>query len=330
MQISKKNKVITLSLILIVVTIISLFIGQGNINVTKLISGDTTSNFIFFQLRLPRIICAILIGVGLSIAGLLLQTTLNNDLADSSIIGINSGISFFVLLYIMLNNSTNFLSILGMPLVGIIGALISIFILFILVYDKDNGINSIRMCICGIALNIGFQGLILFFSTQLDKQKFAYVQLWNAGIITGNNYFKITILFIVISLIVIYIIKHLNELNIFILGKESATTLGLNYQKMSIIFILLSCILSAFAISFGGSIPFVGLLAPHIAKKLIGNNYKYTLVCTMLIGAALVLVADALAKILISSTEIPTGIIMSIIGVPYFIYLLRKENSQWI
>ena len=195
----------------------------------------------------------------MALAGHILQTVLQNDLADPGVIGINSGVSFFVLLYILVSGTDIFLDYVWMPLAGMIGAVITIGLLMFLIYEKERGIDPIRMTICGVALNLGFQGLILFFSAKLNRQKFSYVQLWNAG--------------------------------------------------------------------FGGSIPFVGLIAPHIARRLVGSNHRYSLWVSMLMGSLMVIIGDSLSRSLMSTGEIPTGIILSLIGVPYFIYLLKKERA---
>ena len=256
-----------------------------------------------------------------------LQTVLQNDLADPGVIGINSGISFFVLLYILVSGTDIFLDYVWMPLAGMIGAVITIGLLMFLIYEKERGIDPIRMTICGVALNLGFQGLILFFSAKLNRQKFSYVQLWNAGILTGTDWLKIALLITILVIIGVILWKYQDVLNIFSLGKESVITLGVDLKKQTIILISLAGFLAAFTIAFGGSIPFVGLIAPHIARRLVGSNHRYSLWVSMLMGSLMVIIGDSLSRSLMSTGEIPTGIILSLIGVPYFIYLLKKERA---
>ena len=164
-------------------------------------------------------------------------------------------------------NEDIFLDYVWMPLAGMIGAVITIGLLMFLIYEKERGIDPIRMTICGVALNLGFQGLILFFSAKLNRQKFSYVQLWNAGILTGTDWLKIALLITILVIIGVILWKYQDVLNIFSLGKESVITLGVDLKKQTIILISLAGFLAAFTIAFGGSIPFVGLIAPHIARR---------------------------------------------------------------
>lgn len=320
----KKKRIITLlAITLFITSILSFTIGQMKIDFTDIF--DYYTQLIIFQFRLPRLICAILVGCAMALAGHVLQTVLQNDLADPGVIGINAGISFFVLIYVLISGTTVYLDYLWLPVAGLLGAVITISLLIYLVYQRDSGIDPVRMTICGVALNLGFQGLILFFSTKLNKQKFSYVQLWNAGILTGTDWVKIGILAVVIVIIILILWKYRDVLNVFSLGKESTITLGVDLQTYTITLIGLSGFLAAFAIAFGGSVPFVGLIAPHIARRLVGSNHQYALWVSMLVGSLLVVIGDTLGRSLMNTGEIPTGIILSLIGVPYFIYLLKKE-----
>lgn len=319
----KKRIIILFAVILLVISILSFMIGQMKIDMRDIF--DQYTQLIIFQFRLPRLICAILVGGGMALAGHVLQTILQNDLADPGVIGINAGISFCVLLYVLVSGTTVILDYVWMPIAGLLGAAITIGLLIFLVYEKERGIDPVRLTICGVALNLGFQGLILFFSTKLNKQKFSYVQLWNAGILTGTDWLKIVFLASVITVIGLILWKYQDNLNVFSLGKEYAITLGVELKKQTIILISLSGFLAAFTIAFGGSIPFVGLIAPHIARRLVGSNHRYALWISVLAGSVLVVIGDTIGRSLMSNSEIPTGIIISLIGVPYFIFLLKKE-----
>ena len=324
-MLKKKRIIIFLIIILLVSSFLSFTIGQMKIELSELF--DPYTQLVIFQFRLPRLLCAILVGGGMALAGHILQTVLQNDLADPGVIGINSGISFFVLLYILVSGTDIFLDYVWMPLAGMIGAVITIGLLMFLIYEKERGIDPIRMTICGVALNLGFHGLILFFSAKLNRQKFSYVQLWNAGILTGTDWLKIALLITILVIIGVILWKYQDVLNIFSLGKESVITLGVDLKKQTIILISLAGSLAAFTIAFGGSIPFVGLIAPHIARRLVGSNHRYSLWVSMLMGSLMVIIGDSLSRSLMSTGEIPTGIILSLIGVPYFIYLLKKERA---
>ena len=142
-----------------------------------------------------------------------------------------------------------------------------------------------------------------------------------------NRLAKIALLITILVIIGVILWKYQDVLNIFSLGKESVITLGVDLKKQTIILISLAGFLAAFTIAFGGSIPFVGLIAPHIARRLVGSNHRYSLWVSMLMGSLMVIIGDSLSRSLMSTGEIPTGIILSLIGVPYFIYLLKKERA---
>lgn len=223
-MLKKKRIIIFLIIILLVSSFLSFTIGQMKIELSELF--DPYTQLVIFQFRLPRLLCAILVGGGMALAGHILQTVLQNDLADPGVIGINSGISFFVLLYILVSGTDIFLDYVWMPLAGMIGAVITIGLLMFLIYEKERGIDPIRMTICGVALNLGFQGLILFFSAKLNRQKFSYVQLWNAGILTGTDWLKIALLITILVIIGVILWKYQDVLNIFFVRKGKCNNLG--------------------------------------------------------------------------------------------------------
>ncbi|UWD49871.1 iron ABC transporter permease [Clostridioides difficile] len=299
--------------------VIKTFIGQGQRN----------HEIAIFKLRLPRIIIALLVGSALSTAGVILQGVTKNDLADSGILGINSGAALFVVVYIFFMNGNVYegmsnLTVFTMPIVALVGALFGAFLIYSLAWK--GGINSSRLLLIGIGVNIAFTSILTIFQLKFTTQEFNRVMMWTSGSIWGTSWkYVIAVLpFIVIFMgITMYKAKYIDVLN---LGDEVSTSLGVDVEKQRRRLIIYAVILSGVSTSVAGSISFLGLIAPHIGRKIIGSKHKRLIPVSALIGTLLLLVADTISRNLLAPIEIPVGIVVSIIGVPYFIYLMLSND----
>lgn len=336
-KVNKNKKFIyTLAILtsLIIVTFLvslnmgSLKIGAIDVIKTFLGQGSRAHEIALFRLRLPRIVIGILVGTALAVAGTILQGVTKNDLADSGILGINSGASLFVVAYIYFMNGnvydgvSNF-TIFTMPLVALCGAIFGAFLIYILAWK--NGINSSRLLLVGIGINTAFTSLLTIFQLKFTTQEFNRVLAWTTGSIWGSNwkYVMAILPFILIFLgLTIYKSRYLDVLN---LGDNVATGLGTDVEKERRKFIIYAVVLAGVATSVAGSIAFLGLVSPHIARKLVGPKHKRLIPISALVGTLILLVADTISRNLLAPMEIPVGIIISIIGVPYFIYLMLVD-----
>ena len=329
MNIKKNHKFIWVTGILIglifITFLISLNMGSLSIEpgevIKTLIGQGTKSNEIaIFKLRLPRIVIGILVGTALATAGTILQGVTKNDLADSGILGINSGAALFVVVYIYIMNGNVYdgvsnLTIFTMPIVALSGAIFGAFLIYILAWK--NGINSSRLLLIGIGINIAFTSLLTIFQLRFTTQEFNRVMAWISGSIWGASWkYVLAILpFIIIFMaLTIYKSRYLDGLSI-----------GIEVEKERRKLIIYAVILAGVATSVAGSIGFLGLVSPHIARKLIGPKHKKLIPVAALIGSLILLVSDTIARNLIAPMEMPVGIIVSIIGVPYFIYLMLSK-----
>lgn len=323
---------ILISLILITI-VVSLNLGSFSISPLDIIKtfvgmGSKSQELIIFNLRLPRIVIAILVGTALSTAGVILQGVTKNDLADSGILGINSGASLFVVMYIYFMNGNIYdgisnLTIFTMPIVALLGAIFAAFLIYTLAWKK--GISSSRLILIGIGINVAFTSALTIFQLRFTTQEFNRVVAWTSGSIWGTSwkYVLAVVPFIVIFMaLTIYKARYLDALN---LGDEISIGLGIEVEKERRKLIIYSVILSGVATSVAGSISFLGLVAPHIARKLIGPKHNKLIPVSALIGTVIILVSDTIARNLLAPMEIPVGIVIAIIGVPYFIYLMIKE-----
>lgn len=332
---SKTLLVILILVVLILITfLVSLNMGSFSIEPVDVIKtflgqGQRNHEIAIFKLRLPRIIIALLVGSALSTAGVILQGVTKNDLADSGILGINSGAALFVVVYIYLMNGNVYegmsnLTVFTMPIVALVGALFGAFLIYSLAWK--GGINSSRLLLIGIGVNIAFTSILTIFQLKFTTQEFNRVMAWTSGSIWGTSWkYVIAVLpFIVIFMgITIYKSKYIDVLN---LGDEVSTSLGVDVEKQRRRLIIYAVILSGVSTAVAGSISFLGLIAPHIGRKIIGPKHKRLIPVSALIGTLLLLVADTISRNLLAPIEIPVGIVVSIIGVPYFIYLMLAND----
>ncbi|WP_330615405.1 MULTISPECIES: FecCD family ABC transporter permease [unclassified Romboutsia] len=290
--------------------------------------GSKSHEIAIFKLRLPRIVIGILVGTALAIAGTILQGVTKNDLADSGILGINSGAALFVVIYIYIMNGNVYdgisnMTIFTMPIVALSGAIFGAFLIYILAWK--NGINSSRLLLIGIGINVAFTSLLTIFQLRFTTQEFNRVMAWTSGSIWGASWkYVLSVLpfILIFTLLTIYKSRYLDVLN---LGDEVATGLGIEVEKERRRLIIYAVILAGVATSVAGSIGFLGLVAPHIARKLVGPKHKKLIPTAALVGSLILLVSDTIARNLIAPMEIPVGIVVAIIGVPYFIYLMLSE-----
>ena len=323
---SKTLLVISILMVLIFITfLLSLNMGSFSIEPMDVIKtflgqGQRNHEIAIFKLRLPRIVIALLVGSALSTAGVIL---------DSGILGINSGAALFVVVYIYLMNGNVYegmsnLTVFTMPIVALIGALFGAFLIYSLAWK--GGINSSRLLLIGIGVNIAFTSILTIFQLKFTTQEFNRVMAWTSGSIWGTSWkYVIAVLpFIVIFMgITIYKSKYIDVLN---LGDEVSISLGVDVEKQRRRLIIYAVILSGVSTAVAGSISFLGLIAPHIGRKIIGPKHKRLIPVSALIGTLLLLIADTISRNLLAPIEIPVGIVVSIIGVPYFIYLMLVND----
>ncbi|TCT14879.1 iron complex transport system permease protein [Natranaerovirga pectinivora] len=333
----KRNKfklTLVLLLLLLLVSFITYLswgsykIGPLDIIKTFLGQGTRLQNTAIFDIRLPRMLVGIAIGIALSTAGALLQTITKNDLADSSIIGINAGAAVAAVIFISFSsvnyyNALGPLSIYVLPFMAIIGAGISAIGIYLL--SSRNGIKPIRLLLIGIGLNAGLNAFITFFTFRGGVGDYNRVLIWTSGSLWGAGWNYVKIILPLVFLMVILVVLNYKKLDVLNLSDEHAISLGLNLNKERKKFLVYAVILAGSATAFAGNVAFIGLISPHIARRLVGPYHKQYLVISGMVSMVIILLADAVSRNLFSPIEIPVGIAISIFGVPYFIYLMMKE-----
>lgn len=319
---------------LIIVILISIMAGSYTLSLERVLqtligNGTRAENMAVLKIRMPRIAIALLVGIALSASGCVLQTVTRNPLAEPGMIGINAGAALAVVLYISAHTATyyNTLSInqvILMPLVAIIGALLSSVLIYLLAYKK--GIRPVRLILVGIGVNAGINAIISYYQLTSSKGDYNQVLTWTSGSLWGSSWTYVKLTAPVILLLFIIFFAKGRTLDALQLGDECATGLGIQVQKESMILFFLAAMLAAVATAVAGNIAFLGLLGPQIAKRISGGRHRMILPLGAVISSIILILADTIARNLFSPIEIPVGIAVSIIGVPYFIYLMLKEK----
>lgn len=304
-------------------------VSVGEVINTLLGNGTKFQNTAILSIRLPRLLVGACVAIALSTAGAILQTITKNDLADTGIIGINAGAAVAAVLFITYQTADYYselgeISIFVLPLMAIVGAGVSSLIIYLL--SSRNGIRPKRLLLIGIGLNAGLNAFITFFTFRGGVGDYNRVLIWTSGSLWGAGWNYAKVIIPIVALIVMIVLLNHKKLDVLNLSDEIAISLGLNLEKERKKFLSLAVILAGTATAFAGNIGFLGLISPHIARKLVGSYHKNFIVISGIISVIIVLLADAVSRNLFSPIEIPVGITVSIFGVPYFIYLMMKEK----
>ena len=309
-------------LLLIGALIISILFGDAKIHLSTIFEAvfnydsKNQQHNIISEIRIPRDIGAILVGVALGTSGAVIQGVTKNGLADPSLIGLNSGASFMLALTFAFYPTAPFLV---MMFAGFIGALMGGFIVLMIGRSRSDGFNPMRIILAGAAVSALLtalsQGVALLF--RLNQS----LTFWSAGGVSGTTWNQLiwAAPFIIIALVII--ISMSKQLTILNLGETLAKGLGQNIAFTRAISLILSMVLAGIAVAMVGQIAFVGLMVPHIVRYLVGTDYARVIPLTAVVGGLLLLVADTVARML---GEAPVGAIISFIGVPYFLYLVKR------
>ena len=338
MQNHKRKKKLILIISILFILLLSIFIISFNIgtfsigplDVIKTLfgQGNKKQELVLFTMRLPRIIIAILVASALAIAGTVLQGITKNDLADPGILGISSGAALAVVIYIYFMNGAvysdvSMLTIFTMPLIALLGAGFAAFLIYTLAFKS--GLNPTRLILMGIGINSAFNALLILFQFRFTTQDFNKIMIWTSGSIWGTNwsYVIATVPFVFIfTALIFYKARYLDVLS---LGDELSANLGVHIEKERRTLIIYTVALAGAATAVAGTISFLGLISPHIARRLVGPKHKLLIPTSALVSSIILLLSDTIAKNVLAPIEVPVGIVVSIIGVPYFIYLIMKE-----
>lgn len=326
----KNTLVIIVFLVLIVMTfVVSMNTGYIKLSPMEVMRtflgmGTEQERLILFEFRLPRIILSILVGMGLAVSGCILQGITRNALADPGIIGINAGAGLMVILFISFFPSTTDSPIFMLPILAFVGAGVTAGIIYLLSYKRHEGISPVRLLLTGIAVAAAISAAMIILTLRLSPENYQFVATWLAGSIWGSNWQFVLSLFPWLTILLIYVYLKANVLNVLNLGDLTAAGLGASIEKERRLLLAAAVGLAGASVSVSGGISFVGLIGPHLARQLVGARHQVLIPASALSGALLVLLADTIGRWILQPSEIPAGIVVAIIGAPYFLYLLSR------
>lgn len=325
-NIKKSNILLGMAVAFVLTIFISIGKGAVQVGVSEIVEAlifeeITPNKQIIWNVRFPRTVAAILVGVALSLSGAILQGVMRNPLAGPNIIGVSAGGGFFGLLIMIIFPNYFFL----VPVGAFIGALLATTIIYFLAW-KD-GVMPSRLILAGVAISsifgAGNNALMIFYPERVSG-----VLGFMVGGLSAITWKDVNMVYPFILMGVAASLVLPGRLNILLLGDEVATGLGMRVERTRLFAIVISSLLAGAAVSVVGMLGFVGLMVPHITRLFLGSDYRYLVPGSMLMGGTILLLCDTIARVLFAPMEIPVGIIMSALGAPFFLYLLRKGKGH--
>lgn len=324
---------VLLAIILLATILISMWAGSYDTPLNELLRGiigrssDQKINIVVQNVRLPRICTAAIAGAGLGVTGCILQAILNNPLASSSTLGVSQGAGFgaaFAIIILGAGSSAN--GNLVIPVCAFVGSMAVAIVIFAL--SRFCQISAESVVLAGVAISSMFTGATTLLQYFADEVELNAMVFWTFGDLGSTDWKEIGFMLVVVVVSGVYFVLHRWDFNALLSGTETATSLGIHVRRLIIVNMILCCFTASTIVSYIGLISFIGLVAPHIVRMVVGNNHVYLIPGSMLAGAVLLLLGDLAARTLISPIILPIGAITSFLGAPLFLYLLFKGGSR--
>jgi len=329
-----------LAAVMLGVTLLSLSIGSARLSLAELFrvftgGGADASRTILFHVRIPRILTAISVGVALAMAGCVMQNVLRNPLASASTLGISQGASFGAALAIVY-----FETGLGVVSSGAVMAAnpytVTLFAflggitttIFILLLSYRSGAVPATMILAGVAIGAMFTGATALVQYFADDIRIGSIVYWTFGNLGRPGWQEIRILSLLNAAGFLYFMYNRWNYNAMESGTHTAKSLGVNVDLLTLISMVVCTLISATAIAFVGTISFIGLIAPHIVRKFVGNDYRFLIPCSALMGGTILLLADIASRMIRAPVILPIGALTSFLGAPLFLYMILKKGTM--
>lgn len=313
---------ICFSLIMIAIAVICIAMGSTGLNFQF--------NSIMIHVRIPRVLCVAIEGAALSVCGAAMQILLRNPLADGSTIGVSSGASLGAALSIAFGVAIPGIQGGGTMIMAIIFAFISLMLILSLAYKLDYSLSTNTIILIGVIFSM-FANSIISFIVTFAGDKVKNITFWTMGSLAGSSYENVITLLIVFAIFGTIIFSHTTELNAFAMGENNARNIGVDVKKVKLLILISVAAIIGTSVSIGGTIGFVGLVIPHITRIIVGPNAKRLIPASLFLGATFLMLADLLARTILSPLELPIGVVTSFIGSIVFVYIFwgqrRKKNA---
>jgi iron complex transport system permease protein len=321
-----------LAILLLIVGIVSVATGSEQVSfstVVRVISAKITGgvadvssdhSLIIADIRLPRILMAIVVGSALAVAGSAYQALLRNPLADPGILGISSGAALGAITATIFAESLP----ISRPVAAFVGAVLTIAVVYALGQGR-RGSGTERLILAGVITNASLSSIVIFLVTSASGARQRNVLSWLIGDLSGESRLLLPVaLFVIIGIAVVYM--NARSLNLMMIGEEEALTLGVETRRVKIGVYLAASLLTGAAVAVSGAIGFVGLIIPHSVRLVGGSDNRLVIPASALVGGAFLMLADTIARTVVAPRELNIGVITSLVGAPVFVYLLRRTN----
>ncbi|WP_230088480.1 FecCD family ABC transporter permease [Exiguobacterium sp. TBG-PICH-001] len=320
----------TLLALLIATLVVSIGLGPASLSYDRLLptllgNGSFKEEFVLYSLRLPRLLITVMAGMALALSGAILQGITRNELADPGIIGINTGAGVAVALFFLYFPTDVGSFIYLLPIAAFFGALVTATAIYLFSYDRVQGLQPIRLILTGVGFSMALSGIMVILISSTRREKVDFIAKWLAGNIWGTDWIFVYSLLPWLLVLFPLTFYKANKLNLLALNEPVAIGVGVALEKERIQLLLTAVALAAAAVSVTGGISFIGLMAPHIARALVGPRHQFFLPIALLLGGWLLAFADTIGRNIAGPDGVPAGIVVALIGAPYFIYLLLKK-----
>lgn len=329
----RKQRILLIVLLAMTAVIIVIGMGMGYSSLsydrllpTLLGEGTFKEEFVLFEVRLPRLIITWLAGMALALSGAILQGVTRNDLAEPGVIGINSGAGVAISLFFLFAPIDAGAFAYLLPVIAFAGAILTALCIYFFSYSKRTGLQPVRVVLIGVGFSMALSGAMIVLISSAEREKVDFISKWLAGNIWGADWPFIWAILPWLVILIPFTLYKANRLNLLSLNEPVAIGVGLAVEKERLILLLTAVALAASAVSVTGGIAFIGLLAPHLAKALVGPRHQLNVPVAIVLGGALLLLADTIGRNLADPDGIPAGIMVALIGAPYFMYLLWKKS----
>ncbi|WP_165861142.1 FecCD family ABC transporter permease [Paenibacillus paeoniae] len=312
-----------LSLLLIIVAFLSLRLGAVSTPIADIIEEMRSGEWLVLKYRLPRLLIAVLVGVNMAVSGSILQGITRNPLAAPDIIGISAGGGLFAVIVLLVFPH---LGAHVLPIAAFAGAILAATLVYLVSYQRG-GIRPMRLALTGVAISTGFQALITFMIVKFALSS-SQALVWLKGSLYARSWQHVELLWPWTAVGVLLTLLCFRLLNTLQLDEDTVKGLGMRIQVARLALLAIAVGLAASSVAIAGTIGFVGLVVPPLARILVGSDSRYAVPVAALLGAVLVATADMLGRIVHPPLEIPAGIITALIGAPYFLYILLVRKGK--
>jgi iron complex transport system permease protein len=288
--------------------------------------ADVLADQIVWQVRLPRVLMAFVVGAGLAVAGAVLQAVVRNPLADPYVLGVSAGASLGAVSVLTLGGlaGTGLAAAVGVSGAAFLGALGTL-ALVLLLGRTGYRLDPQRLLLAGVALSYLLQAATTYLQLRVSSNQLAAVLFWLLGTVAGADWAKLALPTALVATATLCLMAYGRQLNALLLGDDAAASLGVRVHRLRLFLLIVAAALTAAVISVAGGVGFVGLIAPHCVRLLIGADHRRLLPAAALLGGVFLVLADLLGRVVAQPLELPLGVITAAAGVPFFLVLLRRS-----